>query len=156
MAYFKNKITKFIAPFAHVHHVSLQFNQFFIIIKTKNDVKLELLNKNIGIMLGSYARGVNKEQKRAGSLFRKGTKAYLQFSDFPTHIRKKFQQFRSFFKPSRLVKFKKSTTKFLKALEENIATKNIKYRECKLYEILKHPYNYLLKDYEKLQKEMAT
>ena len=106
-------------------------------------------------MLGSYARGVNKEQQRAGSLFRKGTKAYVQFSDFPTHIRKKFQQFRSFFKPSRLVKFKKSTTQFLKALEENIATKNTKYQESKLYEILKHPFNYLLKDYENLQKEMA-
>jgi len=153
--YFKKKIKTFIKPFADVLYTSLQHNQFFIVIKTKKKIDLKLLPKNIGIMLGSYARGVNKEQQRAGSLFRKGTKAYKHFSDFPTHIRKKFQKFRAFFKPSRLVKFKKSITQFLQALEQNIKTENEKFGKHKLYEVLNHPFNYRLKDFEKLKEKMS-
>lgn len=116
---------------------------------------MELLNRNIGIMLGSYAKGVNKEQNRLGSLFRKGTKAYECFSDFPKHIRSKFKQFRIFFEPSRLVKFKKSTINFLKALEENIRSQNQQFSEFKLFELLAHPHGYYLKSFHLLKQQMA-
>jgi putative transposase len=33
------------------------------------------LNKEIGILLASYTRAINKQEKRSGSLFRKTTKA---------------------------------------------------------------------------------
>jgi len=154
--YFQNKVNKFILPFADVIHLSLHFNQFFIIIKTKNDVDLKLLNKNIGILLGSYAKGVNKEQNRLGSLFRKGTKAYSKFSDFPSHIRSKFNLLRSFFKPSRLVNFKKSVKKCLEILEQNVLGKNNKFDNLNLYEILNHPRGYYLYSFEKLKIAMQV
>jgi len=88
--YFKKKIQTFIAPYAKVLYTSLQHNQFFIVIETHPKTDLTLLPKNIGIMIGSYSRGVNKEQNRLGSLFRKGTKAFEKFSDLPTRVKEKF------------------------------------------------------------------
>jgi len=106
-------------------------------------------------MLSSYTKGVNKEQKRLGSLFRKGTKAYQYFSDFPKYVRQKFKQFRKFFEPSRMVNFKKSTIHFLKALEKNIKSRNVDFAEAKLFELLAHPKGYQLQEYNLLESQMA-
>lgn len=146
-SYFRRKVEKFIAPFANIKHVSLYYNQFFIVIDTKKDVDLDLLNQNIGVMLSSYTRGVNKEQNRLGSLFRQGTKAYQKFSDFPKHIREKFIEFREFFLPSRIVKYGKSAVEFLKSVDDNLRNKNSKFKEYSLFEILKHPRGFNCKEY---------
>lgn len=137
--YFKAKINKFIAPFAEIVHVSLYFNQFFIVIHTKKNVDLTLLRKNIGIMVGSYVRGVNVERKRLGSLFRKGTKAYQHFSEFPSHIKEVFQELRQFLAPSRVVNFMKSAKNFFASLDEYLFQGQQKYRKLKLHQALKHP-----------------
>jgi len=83
-------------------------------------------------MLSSYTRGVNKEQKRVGSLFRQGTKAFEKFSDFPTRVKTKFSAFRKFFKPSRLINFKASAVTFFNSLDQSISTKNKKFQDAKL------------------------
>jgi putative transposase len=44
--------------------------------KNTHPLKLRSLNDSIGIMLRSYTRAVNKQQKSSGSLFREETKAY--------------------------------------------------------------------------------
>ncbi len=134
--YFTKKIEKFIKPFAKVIKTFLPDNQFFILIKTHKDVDLSLFNKNIGIMLGSYAQGVNKEQGRLGALFRAGTKAYTSISQFPKTIRKKITVLRIFLTPSRKVKFAKTVENFLQKLKIAIDAKT---SDLTLIECLFHP-----------------
>ena len=136
--YFKRKIQKFIAPFAEVLHVLLSDNQFHILIKTKKDVPINLLNKNIGIMLSSYVQGVNKEQNRVGSLFRQGTKAFSEVAEFPWHIRKKLEKLRNFHSPSRIVNFQKSCKQFLTAILREKLNPRI-LNKLNLQEALNHP-----------------
>lgn len=50
--------------------------------------KTRSLNESIGIMLRSYTRAVNKQEKREGSLFRKKTKAKIL--NYPTGIKPSF------------------------------------------------------------------
>jgi len=104
-------------------------------------------------MLASYAKGVNKEQQRIGSLFRKGTKAFKQFSDFPSHVKRKFEQFRKFFAPSRLVKFKESTQTFLNALENSLRSADAQLAKLHLFEALHHPKVAVSRDYLLLRQK---
>jgi putative transposase len=74
---FLKKISDHIAPYAEIIAWCLMPNHFQLMIEVK---KLERsgyeLNYSIGIMLRSYARAINNQEHRVGSLFQSGTKAH--------------------------------------------------------------------------------
>ena len=79
--FFLHKIHDFILPYGDLLAWCLMPNHFHIMIyvhtceiKQRNG-KRRTLNDSIGIMLRSYARAINKEIIRSGSLFREETKA---------------------------------------------------------------------------------
>jgi putative transposase len=90
--FFLRKIKIFIHPFADILAYCLMPNHFHLMIYvnetqvpaftvgvTNSDPdgksKLRTLNSSIGIMLRSYTRAINKQEKRSGALFREETKA---------------------------------------------------------------------------------
>jgi putative transposase len=91
-SFFLRKIKIFILPFADVLSWCLMPNHFHLMIYirdteiplvkicptvgvTSHPDKLLTLNSSIGIMLRSYTRAINKQEKRTGALFREETKA---------------------------------------------------------------------------------
>jgi len=87
--FFLEKIRVYILPYADILAWCLMPNHFHLMVLV-NEVVLpsgsatssrtptgstQNLNKSIGIMLASYTRAINKQQKRSGSLFRHKTKA---------------------------------------------------------------------------------
>ncbi|PLX08828.1 MAG: hypothetical protein C0596_05905 [Marinilabiliales bacterium] len=96
--YFMGKIKTYVLPYADVFAWCLMPNHFHLMVKvnkinlsislepcqgltlsqalTSNGAcKLRTFNDSIGILLRSYTRAINKQEKRTGSLFRKETKA---------------------------------------------------------------------------------
>lgn len=88
--FFKEKIREYVLPYADVlawallpnhFHLLVYVNETEITIKTDGVTsshpvsKTRIFNDSIGIMLRSYTRAINKEQKRSGCLFREETKA---------------------------------------------------------------------------------
>jgi putative transposase len=91
--FFLRKIKTFILPFADVLAYCLMPNHFHLMISVNeteipaaaivgvtnshpdNSGKRLTLNSSIGIMLRSYTRAINKQEKRSGALFREETKA---------------------------------------------------------------------------------
>jgi len=95
--YFIEKMRNHLCPYVHLLAYCLMPNHFHWLIKVKQsacvpcqgrkprrvyppDLPIERdyqyqLNHQIGILLRSYTRGINQQQGRTGSLFRKGTKA---------------------------------------------------------------------------------
>jgi len=115
--YFVRKIHKYITPYAKVLSIQLANNQFNILIKTKENYSGTLLNHNIGIMLRSYTRAINKEQFRVGSLFRRHTKAFSKLSDIPKRLREFIAPFTKYFKEGQLVNFPKTIKAFINFLK---------------------------------------
>lgn len=93
--YFLQKIELYISPYADIIAWCLMPNHFHLMVLVK-DVELEVFasasqgvtsshpltgakqrsfNDSIAIMLRSYTRAINKQEKFTGSLFRKNTKA---------------------------------------------------------------------------------
>lgn len=104
--YFLRKMRTHIAPYADIICYCLMPNHFHILIRpnssasmsskivdvlkssnhsstNKNVVYKENLNHALGVMLGSYTRGINKQENRSGSLFRGKTKAKNGWVDQP-------------------------------------------------------------------------
>ena len=92
--FFLKKIRHHILPYADILAWCLMPNHFHLMVHVMENERLtsseplnsttsseplnstnELLIQNIGIMLRSYTRAINKEQNRTGSLFRSKTKA---------------------------------------------------------------------------------
>ncbi|MEL6867822.1 MAG: hypothetical protein AAFP19_25580 [Bacteroidota bacterium] len=90
--YFLQKAKTYLLPHCNIICYCLMPNHFHFLIQVKEDYpeadpNLTLyqteyhsqgcfaLNNNIGIMLRSYARGVNHQEKRIGALFQEKTKA---------------------------------------------------------------------------------
>ncbi|MDA3883831.1 MAG: hypothetical protein PF481_11165 [Bacteroidales bacterium] len=89
--FFLKKIKMYITPYADILAWCLMPNHFHMMVYVRDDrerdTNLECdsksrpklvsydLNKSIGILLSSYTRAINKQEKRSGSLFRKRTKA---------------------------------------------------------------------------------
>jgi putative transposase len=91
--YFLKKIEHFILPYVDILAWCLMPNHFHLMVLVRHTeleieknilsmqkvaimkAKKRTLNDSIGIMLRSYTRGVNKQEKRSGSLFRNETKA---------------------------------------------------------------------------------
>jgi len=97
--FFKEKMKEYILPYADILAWCLMPNHFHLMVEVKTNfnfsqgfthsealtkisqsealtiVKSKTLNDSIGVMLRSYTRAINKQEKRSGSLFRKETKA---------------------------------------------------------------------------------
>ncbi len=140
--YFKKKITKYIAPYAKVISVKLADNQFHILIKTHKNYEDDSLNFNIGVMLRSYTRAINKQRNRIGSLFCSGTKAFSKISDIPRKLRDFTEPFIKYFKKGAKINFEKSISSFLNFLKpENIkkVSETFTKHERPFTEIFNHP-----------------
>ena len=77
--YFLKKIELHLCPFADILAWCLMPNHFHLIIAVKSDRLIlshaRTINRSIAIMLRSYTRATNIQEKRSGSLFREKTKA---------------------------------------------------------------------------------
>ncbi len=141
--YFKEKIKKYIQPYAKVVEVKLAENQFHILIKTNEDYEGKDLNNNIGIMLRSYTRAINKQENRIGSLFVQGTKAFSRISEIPSKLRDFIAPFIAHIKKGMTINFGKTVEVFLnflndkkkRKLEQDIFTKY----KLNFSDIFKHP-----------------
>lgn len=92
--YFLKKIKRHVLPYADLLAWCLMPNHFHLLVVAKADHSDRVtwrhpvtgehpvavshpLNNSIAVMLRSYTRAINIEQKRTGSIFREGTKATL-------------------------------------------------------------------------------
>ena len=73
--YFLSKVQKHIFPHAQLMAFCLLPNHFHLLIKTRENLQNQVLNTQIGIMLRSYTRAINKQEGIYGSLFQQATKA---------------------------------------------------------------------------------
>jgi len=135
--YFTKKIYEYIKPYAKVISIKLADNQFHILIKTKKDYSGKMLNHNIGIMLRSYTRAVNKERNRIGSLFCRHTKAFSKISDIPKRLREYVKPFIIFLSRGKLVNFSKSINNFFDFMKTDI--KYIGDSPLSFKNLFKHP-----------------
>jgi putative transposase len=73
--YFLNKISVHILPYADLLAWCLMPNHFHLMIAIQKMNEPYQLNNSIAVMLRSYTRAINIQEKRTGALFREGTKA---------------------------------------------------------------------------------
>lgn len=83
--FFLTKVTELIKPVADIIAWCLMPNHFHFLIvandiscdfvKEKHRPNVQILSKNIGTLLSSYTKGLNKEINRRGKLFSHNTKA---------------------------------------------------------------------------------
>lgn len=73
--YFQQKLAKHILPFADLLAWCLMPNHFHLMIAIQKKNEPYQLNNSIAVMLRSYTRAINFQEKRTGALFREGTKA---------------------------------------------------------------------------------
>ena len=138
-SFFQEKINKYILPFAQVLQCSLAKNQFHILIKTRDGVDSKELSKNIGIMLRSYTRAINKQQNRIGSLFRCSTKSFSNLGEIPQHLRQKIKPYIKKIFPGESIDFEQTVGSFLRALNELVRQKDPENCNKELLEIFRHP-----------------
>lgn len=74
--YFFSKYRKYISNFVTTLAYCLMPDHFHFIIYIKS-VDVEIVKKNIGILLSSYTKAINKAYNRTGSLFQQHTKTKL-------------------------------------------------------------------------------
>jgi len=82
--YFLSKYHKYLSEFVETLAYCLMPDHFhfLIYVKTKN---IEQLKKNIGILLSSYTKAINKAYNRNGSLFQQHTKTKLLLDEKNIH-----------------------------------------------------------------------
>jgi putative transposase len=73
--YFLKKIAVHILPYADLLAWCLMPNHFHLMIAIQKMKEPYQLNNSIAVMLRSYTRAINIQEKRTGALFREGTKA---------------------------------------------------------------------------------
>jgi putative transposase len=73
--YFLKKIAVHILPYADLLAWCLMPNHFHLMIAIQKMNEPYQLNNSIAVMLRSYTRAINIQEKRTGALFREGTKA---------------------------------------------------------------------------------
>lgn len=79
--FFLEKIKRHVLGHAKVLAYCLMPNHFHLLIFTNQDLKDKTLNHDIGIMLRSFTRAINKQESQVGSLFQQATKAKCLDSD---------------------------------------------------------------------------
>lgn len=84
--YFLKKIRTHLIMHMHLLSYCLMPNHFHLLVYSKPDVIPAKFSNGLRVMLRSYTRGINKQEKRAGSLFQQNTKVKpLEPADTPTH-----------------------------------------------------------------------
>ena len=78
--YFLRKYGKYLSSFVNTICYCLMPTHFHFLIKIISDDS-DLLRKNIGILLSSYTKAINKVNNRNGSLFQNHTKAKVIEND---------------------------------------------------------------------------
>lgn len=80
--FFLEKIKTYVSPYTDILAWCLMPNHFHLMVEiksvelpVKSAAKTRTLNDSIAILLRSYTRAINKQEKRSGSLFRSRTKA---------------------------------------------------------------------------------
>jgi len=88
--FFIDKVKEFVLPYADILAWCLMPNHFHLMIEVMHEElpvvthgvtwshpvsKTRTLNDSLGIMLRSYTRAINKQEKRTGALFQEGTKS---------------------------------------------------------------------------------
>ena len=83
--YFLSKFNKLIVPYSHILSWCLMPNHFHFLIVAKSEgcqlinekhrPNVQLLSKNLGTLLSSYTRAINKAHGRKGKLFAHNTQA---------------------------------------------------------------------------------
>ena len=85
--YFLAKVKTYVSPCANILAYCLMPNHFHLLIQAKQggceifrgehgeELGMQILSKKIGMVLGSYAQGINKHYGRTGSLWQQKTKA---------------------------------------------------------------------------------
>ncbi len=74
--YFLEKIRDHLLPYSDILAWCLMPNHFHLVIIVRREMVVNRsINQSIGKMLSSYARAINKQEKRSGSLFQQHTKA---------------------------------------------------------------------------------
>ncbi len=73
--YFLRKIRKHMLPHCHILAYCLMTNHFHFLLNTIENLIDNSLNKDIGTMLSSYTKAINKQEKRSGSLFQQHSSA---------------------------------------------------------------------------------
>ncbi len=74
--YFIKKIITYILPYCDLYAYCLMPNHFHIMLEVnKCEINGVTLNDSVGILLSSYAKAINKQEQRTGSLFQQKTKA---------------------------------------------------------------------------------
>jgi len=95
--FFLRKMKKHISPFASIISWCLMPNHFHIVVFVFHDeveiesnilinqngktIKTQTLNQSLGVLLSSYTRAIQKQERITGSLFQKRTKAKLIFDE---------------------------------------------------------------------------
>ena len=75
--FFLQKVKKEILPYGDILGWCLMPNHFHFLIEVKYEMIVKkTINQSIGSLLCSYARAINLQEKRTGSLFQKHTKAF--------------------------------------------------------------------------------
>ena len=76
--YFKGKLKKYLLPFVDIISWCLMPNHFHLLIKTKSkDFSNERFIASLSVLLSFYAKAINKQENRTGSLFARKTKAKI-------------------------------------------------------------------------------
>jgi len=72
--YFLSKYRKYLDEYLITLAYCLMPNHFHFLIKVKTDSDIVQLKRNIGILLSSYSKAINKAYSRVGSLFQQHSK----------------------------------------------------------------------------------
>jgi putative transposase len=72
--YFLKKIRVYFLDHIEIIAYCLMPNHFHLLVFTKEDIQQKKFSNDLMIMLRSYARGINKQENRSGSLFQQHTK----------------------------------------------------------------------------------
>lgn len=85
--YFLDKVTEMVQPCVEILAYCLMPNHFHLLVRASRDGceyypmegnnthNMQTLSKKLGVALGSYTQGLNKQYGRCGSLWAQGTKA---------------------------------------------------------------------------------
>ena len=85
--YFLKKIKETVVPYADILAYCLMPNHFHFLVRAKpdgckyikmggeNNQKMQVLSKKVGVVLGSYTQGLNRQYDRTGSLWQQKTKS---------------------------------------------------------------------------------
>lgn len=148
--YFKDKMQQFLLPYAEILKYQLRSNEIHIIIRVKQLYcyipkynRIRSLAESIGIMLRSYAQGINKQENRKGVLWQGPTKAEFQGeANTPLDRRKKQSHFskkgstnKSLFEAAGKateLPLNIETLRFLSKLQLGVLTKVIKLKQLNM------------------------